>query len=155
MNGSALIAVLSALAAAILAVVGAFALWARLLMKVEETSRQCMEEGIRDLHTLVADLARSVDDLPRRWDDIRSETRRLRDRAIYHHRRVSDELEEAGYEDPEITSIGKELGVLDPASEVGDQIELLPDETPLPDAQPVDPEDWRALGRQRKYGGRR
>jgi len=86
-----------------------------------------VDEPMKVLHERVAALESDVDELPKRWDDIRGESKRLRDRATYHVRRARAELEQLDLEDPELDALASDLRGRDAEGEHGSQLPLVPD----------------------------
>jgi len=68
-----------------------------------------MERPIRLLDERIKQLESDVDELPKKWDDIRDASKKLRDRATYHTRRVRAELGALDLADPELDAIADSL----------------------------------------------
>jgi len=87
-----------------------------------------VDEPLRALHERVKAVEADVDELPRRWEEIARDSKKLRDRATYHVRRARSELEALGLEDPELETLAKELRGANGEGEHGAQLPLVQDD---------------------------
>lgn len=104
----------------------------------------------QELQPQLDELRDLVENLPRKWEEIRDETRRFQARAYHHVKRVRNSLAENGLEDHEIESLAGELQLDDgEPSEAEGVLALHEDVGSTPDSA----ETWREQLLAKKFGG--
>jgi len=128
MNATLVAVGLSALGVTSLVALGAFFVRKWFLPGLEVVVGRYVDAPLKALHERVSVVESDVDELPKRWDDIRGESKRLRDRATYHVRRARAELEQLDLEDPELDALASDLRGRNGEGEHAEQLPLVPDD---------------------------
>jgi len=127
MNATLLAVGTLALGVTALVALGAFVVHKWLEPMMDVVVGRYVDAPIKHLHDRVAALESDVDELPKRWDDIRGESKRLRDRATYHVRRARAELEQLDLEDPELDALASDLRGRNGEPEQAGELQSVPD----------------------------
>lgn len=124
MNATVLAVGVLALGVTAVVALGAFAVRKWLQPALDLVVGRYVDDPIRLLHERLKTLENDVDELPRKWQEIERDSKKLRDRATYHVRRVRAELDQLDLADPELDALASDLRGRD--GEPGEQGELLP-----------------------------
>lgn len=102
----------------------------------------------------MADLEHEIGQLPRRWEEFRNEAKRAESRARSVVRDARKELESVGYTHAGVEAAAGELRLIDGDGGEGEGVPAMhPGMGHGPEVGGEEFKDYRALARQRKYGG--
>lgn len=125
------------------------------LSRIASALEGAIDAGAKSVRAEIRDLEDLVDRLPRRWEEIQDEARRLDGRARYAASSARKELAEHGLTDDKLEALALELQL---GNDDGGGISEL---SPMPEAVAGVPgpalvaepaQDWRDEARLRKFG---